>query len=253
MSAHIHPREAIISRGLAALTEVAHTTLVARLNLRRVPVPSQLATLAGQFRGQSLTMQTQAFCGHGFSRLVLSTITGSDGAVKTFTLIGTPTPDLGLPVVGIDLIAMNRALSLVAVDLSPTDEQRWQNLAAPILQELHASVADRSVPRRWPAFARDVFSPLALICGAKRGEEPVLFAAISLMLERYANAIAQQATPISPARARVAEYRSHQWAAGERQNRREHDALTAIFGEPGTLFLAYLFGESGQEGRGDGC
>ncbi len=252
MSANIHPHEATISRGLSVLAEVANTTLTSHLKLRSVPVPHQLADLSGQFRGQSLRMRTQAFSGHGFSRLVLSTITADDGAVKTFTLIGTPPPELGLPVLGVDLIGLNRALSLVAVDLSPTDEQCWQTLAAPILRQLHTSVAERSVPRRWPGFARDVFSPLALICGAKRGEEPVLFAAISHMLDQYAKAVVHQA-PIAPARARAAERRYRLWAAAERKNRREHDALTAIFGDSGTRFLGYLFGECEREEPCDGC
>ena len=146
------------------------------------------------------------------------------------------------PIVGVDLIGLAGALSLVAVDLAPTDDAAWQTHAAAMLTALHASVESRVVPRRRPSFADEVFSPRALIAGVRRGAELAVLDAVASFVE---HALGRWPAPLAlaPERAAAASDRVDAWCRAELRNRREHDALTRLFGAaPATAYLDMLFG-----------
>jgi hypothetical protein len=250
MSAAIdHPGDDLLSAGLRAIVDVALTRLVRDLELRPATVPDGLARLRGELRDRPVIMHAQAYEGTSFERLVLATIVDGAGSLRSVTIIGTPAAARGLPILGVDLIALGGALSLAAVDLAPTDGATWEGLGAPLLRELRAAIDGRVIARRRPIFAEGVFSPLAVIVGARRGEEAPVLTATAGLLDAFAAAVTG-AAPLAEARAAAARRRVLAWCAAERRNRREHDALRRIFGaDAGGRFLRYLFGDDGEAPR----
>ncbi|MGB1015337.1 MAG: hypothetical protein ACPG4T_14475 [Nannocystaceae bacterium] len=238
---NIHPSP--LRLGLQAIVTTTKACLVAPHGMTELAVPGGLSELTGEVRGQPVKMHTQSFTGSVWTRLVVSTIFDATGTPCTATVIGTPDPTTGMPILGMDLIAFGGALSLVAIDLAPTDEQRWNDHARPLLCQLHDRVEGQVKHRRWPSFAQDVFSPLALIAGVARGRESALFPAALEFIESL-GAPLNDIGALDPARVAQAEHRIRAWEAAERQNRREHNALKRIFG-PATSsrFLTYLFGD----------
>lgn len=218
--------------------------LVDGLSLRPIAIAPDLAQAHGVLRGTAVAMSTQRYRGPGFQSLTVARITepGSDAmaadpaaesSASTLTVVGLPWPGSGLPVLGMDLIALRGTLSLVAIDLAPTDPDTWQAHCAPLLARLREQVAEVVVPRRLPAFTEGAFSPLALIVAARPAGEPTLFAAILQFLDGVA-ALWQRSgsTPLSARPAALTEPAIARWLAAERQNRKEHSALSQIFGEP---------------------
>ena len=228
----------------AGLGEVLAATRAwsATLGLRPAPLPAGLARMDGELRGAPLRLETRREQGGPFASLTCATICGADGGLCSVTVIGMPADGTGGPVLGVDLIGLGGALSLVAVDLSPTDDQAWAERAGPLLGELHAAVAGHVVARRWPAFAAEVFSSRALIAGVRRGEEAAVLAAVARFVaevgEVFAGPPATDPRRIAAAAARVVA-----WRRAELANRREHDALARIFGEAAAAaYLELLFG-----------
>lgn len=210
--------------------------------LDRVTLPGGLAELRGAHGEATLRLATRRHVGGGFAALTVAAIDDDRGLLRGATLIGLPEPATLAPVLGVDLIGFAGALSLVAVDLSPTDETRWAAQAAPLLARLHAAVGEHVVPRRWPAFAAQVFSSQALIVGVRRGgEAPVLAAVAEFVAEVEAVFTGPRVT--DPGRCAAAAARVAAWRRAELANRREHDALARIFGESdAAAYLELLFG-----------
>lgn len=234
------PRESL-SAGLGDVIGAAYEHLVDGLAMRELSVPDGLGILDGEVRGATMTMTTRAYGGAGFERLVLATIVDGAGRPASATIIGLPEAS-ALPILGVDLIALGGKLSLAAIDLAPTDEAAWAEHAAPLLRACQAELAGKVSPRRWPSFAREVFSPLAQIVAAKAGAEEPVFRATVRLLHGVA-ALTRSAPVLPPDRALAAYRRRLAWQVAERSNRREHDALSRIFGaEAGERYLRYLFG-----------
>lgn len=235
---------AAIDGGLRAVLAAAGRWIEA-VGMAPVPLPAGLDLLEGALGEAPLRLHTRRHVGGGFRSLTVASIAGGDQLLRSATLIGLPEPDTLAPVLGVDLIGFGGALSLVAVDLSPTDDAAWQARAAPLLDRLHAALAERVAPRRWPAFAAEVFSSRALIAGVRRGEEAPVLAAIAEFVAGLAPvfAAASGGDPREPARVAAAAARVLAWRRAELANRREHDALARIFGEAtAAAYLELLFG-----------
>lgn len=227
----------------AGLCEVLAATRAwsATLGLRPAPLPGELARMDGELRGAPLRLETRREQGGPFASLTCATICGADGGLCSVTVIGMPADGSGGPVLGVDLIGLAGALSLVAVDLAPIDDPRWEERAAAPLVELHAAIGDGVVARRVPSFAQGVFSPRALIVGAQRGAEAPLLAAVRDFIARLPEVYAE-GPMLAPARAAAARERVAAWCRAELCNRREHDALARIFGAgPAAAYLEQLF------------
>ncbi len=210
---------------------------IARHALTVCPLPEQLGALVGAHAGAALHLDTRRWRGAGFAAFTVATIRAATGHLRSVTIIGLPAANALGPIVGVDLIGLGGALSLVAVDLAPTDVATWETDAAASLAELHAAVADSVVPRRWPDFASEVFSPRALIAGVRRGAEPGVLAAVASFIARIPT------PPIDPTAGPAASERVSAWCRAELRNRREHDALTRLFGaDPATAYTDLLFG-----------
>lgn len=213
-----------------------------RAGLEQVTLPGRLGALRGALGEASLQLLTRRYVGGGFGALTVAAISDDEDRLRSATVIGLPEPAALAPVLGVDLIGFGGALSLVAVDLSPTDDQAWAAQAGPLLGRLHAAVAEHVVPRRWPAFAAAVFSSRALIAGVRRGEEAPVLAAVAEFVAEVGEVFA--GAPVTdPQRTAAAAARVVAWRRAELANRREHDALARIFGEvDAAAYLELLFG-----------
>ncbi|HEY0135288.1 MAG TPA: hypothetical protein VGB85_14485 [Nannocystis sp.] len=225
-------------RNVLAVAELA----ISELGLTRCPFPEALGALVGTHAGEPLRMHTRRWRGPGFVALTMATITDAAGQLRSVTIIGLPAAGCPGPIVGVDLIGLGGALSLVAVDLAPTDDVTWQTHAAAPLAALHTAVETHVVIRRRPSFADEVFSPRALIAGVRRGAELAVLDAVASFIE---HAVGPRASPgkVAAERATAADDRVAAWCRAELRNRREHDALTRLFGAvPATAYLDMLFG-----------
>jgi hypothetical protein len=232
---------AAIDTGLCAVLAAAQGWIDAA-NLDRVALPGGLGELQGALGEATLQLSTRRHVGGGFAALTVASIRDDQGRLRSATLIGLPEPATLAPVLGVDLIGFGGALSLVAVDLSPTDDAAWAGQAAPLLARLHAAVGDHGVPRRWPAFAAEVFSSQALIVGVRRGAEEPVLAAVAEFVADVAAVFGEPRTT-QPERVAAVAARVVAWRRAELANRREHDALARIFGQAAAAdYLEMLFG-----------
>lgn len=242
--------------GLDRCREHLHRKLIDRGGLQSVAIAADMAQVDGILRGRAVRMTSQRYTGPGFAALTIACITTpteltaapsglADAPSRTagspeqavsvsLTVVGLPWPGSGLPILGMDLIALRGSLSLLAIDLAPTDHDLFQARCAPSLLRLQNRVAEAVVPRRPPAFTQGTFSSLALIAAARPGSEAVVFDAILRFIDEAAE-LACSAWPEPPdlyAATQRDEAAIARWLAAERQNRREHNALSQIFGEP---------------------
>ena len=225
-------------RNVLAVAELA----IAGTGLTRCPLPEALGALVGDHAGAPLRMHTRRWRGAGFAALTVATIADASEQLRSVTIIGLPAAGHPGPIVGVDLIGLGGALSLVAVDLAPTDDATWQAHAVAPLTALHAAVEAHVVTRRRPSFADEVFSPRALIAGVRRGAELAVLDAVARFLEHAVGPL-QARDAVGQGSAAAADDRVTAWCQAELRNRREHDALTRLFGAvPATAYLDMLFG-----------
>lgn len=239
--------------GLDRCRQHLHQELVERGGLKPVPIAADLAQVDGILRGRAVRMTSQRYTGPGFAALTIARIAAQaeapsgladapsrtegspeQAASVSLTVVGLPWPGSGLPILGMDLIALRGSLSLVAIDLAPTDHELFQARCASPLLRLQNRVAEAVVPRRPPSFTQGTFSSLALIAAARPGSEAVVFDAILRFIDEAAE-LTCSALPELPdlyAATQRDEAAIARWLAAERQNRREHNALSQIFGEP---------------------
>jgi hypothetical protein len=242
-------------RGLRAVRAAAEA-LVVRLGLRALAVPAELRRIDGTLRDRPVSLRMRRFTGEGRVVLTIAEVVEQGGALCAVTVIGMPADGSLAPVLGIDLVALGGSLSLIAVDLAPTDAAVWDAHAEPLLARLHHASEAAVVPRRWPGFAVEVFSRRALLAGARRGGEVAALDAVARFAVSLAPLYAgDEPDRVDPARAGAAAERRRGWCRAERRNRREHDALTRMFGAgPAAATLDLLFpvegaGDERDEGR----
>jgi hypothetical protein len=205
---------------------------IQRLGLQRVELVPELAVVSGTLRGTSVCMQTVRFSGPGFLHLTVARIETAPGRPCSLTVVGVPQPGRGLPILGMDLIALSGALSLVAVDLAPTDRHLWQAGCAPVLLGLQQQSTGSLVPRKRPEFTVDAFSSLALIAGAKKGSEWSVLCALVEFLQQTSDLWMRSLAQPEPETTSLASEIDciRKWMLAEQANRKEHNALAAIFG-----------------------
>lgn len=211
------------------------TTLLTSSAYAPTSVPARYAQMTGVLRKEPITLHTQRFVGGHYRSVTLAWIVRqADDAVCSLTVIGLPTAASGAPILGVDLISLSGALSLVAVDLAPTDPVTFSAHAVPILEVLHKQTQGAVVHRKRPEFCQDTFSPLALICAARPGQEaelaPALESFLSMVLgdpQRLAGA-GELAQP----QAQLAWEKQRAWLRSEHANRKEANHMSLMFGEP---------------------
>ncbi|MEO0814212.1 MAG: hypothetical protein AAFY60_15225, partial [Myxococcota bacterium] len=206
--------------------------------LSEVEVPDALAHRVGYIGDEQVELRTRRFRGGALESLTFASISDTTGMCRSVTLIGFPTADSPLPILGVDLIAFRRHLSLVALDYAPTNFAYWNQTASPVLRHLRDWTESHLKARKRPEFTVDAFSDLAIISASPRGSEAIACEAATRLLSTYLNfARESMVWPSQPGDQTVA-----QWCEAERQNRKEHDALGRVFGSSfAESYLAYLF------------
>lgn len=224
-----------IDAALRAIVEAARSAWVDGAGLREQVVPAEFSHVSGSIGEQPVLLHTRRYAGDAIESLTLATIStveaSGTGRLCSATVIGLPGPRSLLPVLGVDVVAIRGALSLVALDLAPLDDDFFTAHAAPILREVGRLGAALPVRKR-PEFADASFSPLALIAGARPGQEPAVVAATAHLLHASAALLGPAAHLDSGDRERAAavQARNRAWRRAELQNRKEHNALARIFG-----------------------
>lgn len=238
------PQAELIDRSLRWLRQLIQTTLVDPLGLQEAAVPREFARAEGQIEKSSVIMHTWRYRGVQLAPLTVAVLE-VEGRLCSLTVIGLPPPGSRLPVLGLDLIALRGSLSLLAVDLSPTDPEFFNSNCAAILEATERLAAPALVTRKRPAFAETSFSPRAIIAGARAGQEEMVFQAVKYFLEQT-GALLQRYAPADFLPDAAA--RRISWLAAERQNRKEHNALANMFGAPfaAQYLEQFLFGEAEQ-------
>ena len=189
-------------------------------------IPPELRQIEGYFDDKPIRLLTWRLRSPYFASLTLAALE-AEGRLCSLTVIGLPQPGAPWPVLGMDIIALRGSISLLAIDLAPTDWSFWKAHCEGVLHQVRAAAAPALVLRKRPDFTAEAFSPLALIAGVRSGQEAPALAAAELLLERIAEILRSAALPqFSP----VARERQSRWLAAERRNRKEHNALERMFG-----------------------
>lgn len=209
--------------------------------------------LAGSFAEARILMTSARYSGAGMESLTVSKITDEAGRMRSLTVIGQPELGSKLPILGMDLIGLRGHLSLVAVDLSPTDDELFESVWRHPLQSLLAA-NERLGPqkltlRKRPDFCEGTFSTHAAILAARPGQEPLVTELLAAFLRESARLFAQVTSvpevPWPAARAQAARERVLRWREAELRNRKEVSALAALFGPERTRsFLSEFLFES---------
>lgn len=212
------------------------------LQLAPCEFPAEFAKLEGWLDGKPVTLHSWRYGGAQFSTFTLAVLEVGQ-RLCSFTAVGLPAEGAPLPILGIDIIALRGAISLVALDLAPTDEAFWVAHCAQVLEGVLTDVKDAIVPRKRPSFTEGVFSPLAVIAGARSSCETVVIGAAEALLHGAASIVKSRR---EPSFSTAAQTRRELWLAAEKRNRKEHNALGKMFGAPiATRYLdQFLFAVS---------
>lgn len=227
--------------GLRSLYEEALPRFLESLRLREQAVPLYLSELSGRIAERPVKMLTRRYSGAELASLTVAIITEDAGALgappplRSLTVIGLPRLGSPLPILGMDLIALGGTLSLIALDLAPTEPTFWEQHCRGVLDEVHALAGPMVVHRKRPEFASATFSSRALIAGARPGGVPSAIAAAGFLLAQGARLYAAADAPERVVSAPLVDSdslaaRQRAWLVAERHNRKEHDALSRIFG-----------------------
>ncbi|MFO0578541.1 MAG: hypothetical protein U1A78_31440 [Polyangia bacterium] len=226
--------------GLRSLYDEALPRFLESLRLREQAVPLYLSVLSGRIAERPVRLRTKRYAGAELSSLTVAIIeedAGAGGAppLRSLTVIGLPRLGSPLPILGMDLIALGGTLSLVALDLAPTEPTFWEQRCRGVLDEVHALAGAAVVHRKRPEFASATFSSRALIAGARPEGVPSAIAAAGFLLAQGERLYAATDVPERAVNAPLADpdllaARQRAWLIAERHNRREHDALSRIFG-----------------------
>ncbi len=210
---------------LSLLADPAYTAL---------HIDDEYALQKGVLRSSPITLHTRRFSGVIWRSLTIAwIIRDSDQALCSLTLVGLPSADSGAPILGVDLICLHGALSLVAIDLAPTDDAGFARVAAPRLVRLAERTQDAVTKRKRPDFCHDTFSPHALICAAKPDQQTVIQQAIADFLAEVLHPGFREhfAAELSADAAQTAWQRQLAWLRSEQANRKEANAMSLMFGE----------------------
>jgi hypothetical protein len=127
-----------------------------RVGLHPRALPPALAHHRGAFRDSPVTLSARAWSGRGVGYARVVTIAGPELSIAN--VLGYPAPDRGLPILGIDLVAVTGAPVVVVADLSPTVADHLDETLSAL--ERHRRLHPRFPPGgALPAWCARWFSP----------------------------------------------------------------------------------------------
>jgi hypothetical protein len=216
--------------GFVALVRASERRLVRELRLTPHPLEPELARLDGAFRSQPATLVARAYTGRGlrYARFVEIESPGLEiGNIVLF-----PSPELPLPVLGVDLVEVGRDTAVVVADLSPMSEDagvRARQLA--VLARHRADCPPLALSGELPAWAAEWFSSLAVSARIGAEQAPAAVSAVDAFVSAFIE-LAQSAVPDAAAAAQLSR-RHEAYSAAHREHDRGLLLLRRMF-EPTT-------------------
>lgn len=225
---------------------------VEKIGLTPVEVLSQYALTQGEINGNPVSLSSFRYQGHCFSSLTLAYMKDQHDKILSVTLVGLPVKGSPLPIFGADYVGFRRSLSLIALDLCPTDQEFWEQYTQPFLSQMRSESG--LVQRKMPGFTQDVFSQEAICAAAVNSEQcdkavDLFSQALShyeALYEHYLQGQSRSGEDESTARyMQGQEELIKRWMLTMQSNKKEHSALSRILGESFTEkylkeFLFYL-------------
>jgi hypothetical protein len=198
------------------LRAVHDAVIEAALHLHMKPKSIRYAELSGSMREQPAMLKTACWIDDKGATLTLALMTVANSCVAV-TAVGLPSATSSRSVFGIDLVAMGGTMSLVAADIvAGATSTSVSNVMATLAQR--TSVLPR---RKVPDFAASIFSSEALIAGAPGGLGVLACAAVVDFVQGWSHLPTEATNNIELAT---------RWCSAQRKNRREQQALGAVFG-----------------------
>ena len=204
------------------------------LKLQEIEVLPYFAKVQGTIAEIDVEMHSKRYQGNGFEHLSIATMNTLAGTPMSVTVVLMPESDRGWPILGLDYVGFRGTLSLAAFDLFPCDQKLWETECKTQLQKMKEQ-SQNLIQRKTPDFAQDVFSSEAFFCAAKDSEQLRLASDLVKQLVVLYQEITQK-----PELSGSSNFQDsiEKWKHAMRSNKKEHSALSRIFGSDFTN--AYL-------------
>lgn len=220
--------------------------LIQRLHLHEMKIESCFSQAEGQIAGHAVRMRSRRYRGAAFESLTVAYLYNLNDKLLSVTVSGIPVAATGLPILGLDYVGFRGTLSLVALDLCPVNEPVWQARCAEPLMRLHRD-AQTLVARKIPGFTQGVFSEYAIFSAAVDPAQCQYSVTLAERLLDYAEQLYGSLSdnlllPVG-SEAGHSLQQIQRWKQAMQSNKKEHSALSRIFGEVFTekYLKAFLF------------
>ncbi|MBF2054584.1 MAG: hypothetical protein IGS03_14155 [Candidatus Sericytochromatia bacterium] len=216
---------------------VAARKLPVQLAMEPVDIPRRFAQAEGQIQGQLVQMHSQRWQNDFVDHLTLALLYNASDELLSVTLSVIPKAQIPLPILGLDYVGFRGILSLVALDLCPVDRDFWHHHAAHHQQALQKSARTHLIQRKIPDFTHGSFSPNAVFAAARSEQFDLAQSLAESLLSTYPQ-LYREALGEVPTDGTAS---IQNWKQAMRQNKKEHSALSQIFGEAFTQDYLYNF------------
>lgn len=214
--------------GFIELVAETEAWLQRELELEPVPLAADLARAEGEFKGRPIAIETRAYRGSILRYARFACITGGDLEIGNVLCLGRP--ELALPILGADLVALSGDTGMIAVDLSPTlpEGAARDRQLAPLAAKRAARPA---LPPggELPRWCAEWFSPHALYSRFDRAARLEASAAYRDFPHAFAE-IARVSTPSAGVQAEAVARAEAQYLADHRTEDKGLKMLEKLFG-----------------------
>jgi hypothetical protein len=201
------------------------------LGLVPVAVEDTFAIVSGEIAEMPVTMESYRYTGEAFETYTVAYLRNAAQELLSVTVSGIPYPDKGLPILGLDYVGFRGALSLVALDLCPVQASYWERHCKAFLAILHGQ-GQQLVQRKVPGFTEGVFSKSAIFAAATNQQQCQESALLADRLLNHVEALCINAERAALVPDAMESNRQHiqRWKRAMQTNKKEHSALSRIFG-----------------------
>jgi hypothetical protein len=221
--------------GFVELARNIEQRLVVALGLRPLALPAELGRLDGAFREKAVRLEARAYSGAAITYARVVDLAGDELEIGNILLFARP--ELGLPVLGVDLVGLGRETAIVVADLSPvTPDEAERREQLGVLQRHRTHEPRLFAGADLPAWAHEWFSSEAL-CGRIGSERAAdardavgeFASAFVELVQRSTLPEGERRAAESPERARAVSERHARYNATHRQEDRGLLLLRRMF------------------------
>ena len=195
--------------------------------LEPLAVPEPFRSALGSIADTDVRMTSRCYQHPLLERVTVARLfTVSGNHPLSVTVSALPRAQVPLPILGLDYVGFRGTLSLVALDLCPTHSGFWQEHAAHPMTQIREQ-ADALKARKIPGFTRGVFSELAVFSAATTATACEQARQLSHhLLKAYQDLMALPLPSVPDQQEQL-----RRWKLAMQSNKKEHSALSRIFGE----------------------